>query len=76
MANGWTLERRQRASAMIHQWQPWKHSTGPTTAEGKARASRNGWKGGTRPLLRSLARELREHARTLKRMPRSGSSSR
>ena len=29
-------------------WQPWTRSTGPRTAEGKARSSRNAWKGGVR----------------------------
>ena len=60
MANGWTPERRARQAALIQQWQPWKKSTGPTSAEGKVRASRNANKGGVRPLLRDLARELRE----------------
>jgi hypothetical protein len=31
---------------------------GPRTAEGKAAASRNGWKGGHREMLRELARAL------------------
>lgn len=60
MANGWTPERRARQAALIRQWQPWKNSTGPTSDEGKGRASRNADKGGVRPLLRNLARELRE----------------
>ncbi len=33
-------------------------STGPRSAEGKARASRNAWKGGSRPMLRALAQAL------------------
>lgn len=33
-------------------------STGPKSAEGKAKSARNGYKGGFRPKLRTLAREL------------------
>jgi len=35
-------------------------STGPKSQDGKAASARNAWKGGVRPLLRDLARELRE----------------
>lgn len=45
---------------MIHRWQPWKQSTGPRTAEGKAKVAMNAWKGGTRQQLRDMARALRE----------------
>ena len=45
---------------LIRQWQPWKHSTGPKSAEGSATSARNAWQGGTRPLLRDLARALNE----------------
>jgi len=57
-ARNWTTEQRQRQGASIHAWGPWNHSTGPRTAEGKAIASRNGWKGGTREMLRELSRAL------------------
>lgn len=59
MGNGWTPERRQRQAAAIKQWKPWVRSTGPRTEEGKALASRNGWKGGRRPLFRAMAAALR-----------------
>ena len=59
MATPWTLERRQRQAELIRQWQPWKQSTGPRTSEGKARSSRNAFKGGHGQRLRELARELR-----------------
>lgn len=59
MASGWTPERRALQSAQIHRWRPWKLATGPTTIKGKARAAKNAYKGGTRGLLRMLARELR-----------------
>ncbi|PRH81507.1 hypothetical protein C6N40_11865 [Arenimonas caeni] len=59
MANGWTPERRARQAELIRRWRPWEQSTGPRSDAGKARASRNGWKGGVRPALRELARILR-----------------
>ncbi len=59
MANGWTPERRAQQSELIRLWKPWDRSTGPRTLEGKARVSRNAYKGGTRALLRELARLLR-----------------
>ena len=37
----WTHEARQRQSELIRSWQPWQKSTGPTTEQGKAIASRN-----------------------------------
>ena len=42
MRRGLTVKgrRRLRASAKLHR--PWKHSTGPRTAEGKAQAILNG----------------------------------
>lgn len=58
--NGWTAERRQRQAALIRTWRPWARSTGPKSETGKARVSRNAFKGGWRPQLRELARALRE----------------
>lgn len=60
MSHGWTTERRAQQAEAIRRWKPWEASTGPRTAEGKRRASRNAWKGGERPLLRKLARVLWE----------------
>lgn len=59
----WTPERRARMAELIGTWRPWEKSTGPRTAEGKARSSRNGFKGAQRPRLRALARELDEALR-------------
>jgi hypothetical protein len=59
MANGWTPERRTRQAALIRTWRPWEHSTGPVTAEGKARTARNGDKGGHRVKLRAALSLLR-----------------
>jgi hypothetical protein len=43
---GWSLERRARQAALIRNWRPWKHSTGPKTAAGKARCCDNALKHG------------------------------
>jgi hypothetical protein len=64
-SNRWTPQARERQAKLIHQWQPWKQSTGPKTAEGKVAVSRNAYKGGTRPMLRTMARTLREQQRVL-----------
>ncbi len=64
--NGWTPERRARQAALIRTWKPWEQSTGPRSAEGKATASRNAWRGGLRALLRELSRGLAAHRKRLK----------
>ncbi len=56
--NGWTPERRARQAELIKSWKPWQQSTGPTSAEGKARSSRNAWQGGMRQQLRTLSKDL------------------
>lgn len=58
-ARSWTQEQRERQREAIRSWKPWEQSTGPKSPEGKARVSRNGWKGGTRQMLRELAALLR-----------------
>ena len=68
MANGWTLERRQRQAELIRRWKPWEKSTGPKSPEGKARSAMRGFKGGTREMLRELARMLREQAEVMARI--------
>ena len=65
-ARNWTPEQRQQQADRIRAWSPWRQSTGPRTAEGRATASRNAWKGGTREALRELARLLQSHRDTLK----------
>ena len=37
----WTQEERQRQASLIHNWKPWKLSTGPKTSSGKARSNKN-----------------------------------
>ena len=56
----WTAAERQRQSELIRQWQPWQHSTGARTPEGKALASRNAFKGGFRQELKELRQLLKE----------------
>jgi len=65
MANGWTQERRQRQSELIRDWQPWKQSTGPKTAAGKAKSSQNAFKSGSRPLFRMIDKFLRKQQQSL-----------
>ena len=61
---GWTPERRARHAAAIRRWAPWTKSTGPKTAAGKARSSRNAAK----PHLKSSPDRLLQSA--LKRQKR------
>lgn len=68
--NGWTPERRARQAVLIRIWRPWERSTGPRSPDGKARTSRNGFKGGHRAMLRALARELDEALREQREMLR------
>ena len=62
MATRWTPEARQQQAQAIQAWKPWEHASGPRTIEGKAKASRNAYKGGNRALLRALAATLRDAA--------------
>jgi hypothetical protein len=60
MADGWTPERRARQAELIRQWRPSEENTGPKSPEGKATSAYNVWKGGVEPLMRYLARLLRQ----------------
>lgn len=71
MANGWTPERKAAAAALIRERKPWNRSTGPRTAEGKARASRNAFKGGIGARLRELSRQINAQLRELKRITKA-----
>lgn len=42
----WTEVERQRQAQLIHLWQPWKNSTGPTTKEGINKSKMNAYKHG------------------------------
>ncbi|MBT3204308.1 MAG: hypothetical protein HOM14_19315 [Gammaproteobacteria bacterium] len=63
-----TKATKELQSKLIHRWKPWKKSTGPKTAEGKARISMNAYKGGQRQSGREIARVLREQKRLLEDM--------
>ena len=56
MATSWTPERRARQAVLIRTWKPWQQATGPRTPDGKAKASRNAYKGGHWLMLRELSR--------------------
>jgi hypothetical protein len=57
-ARRWTQEQRQRQAEAIRRWKPWTLATGPTTLAGKAKASRNGDKGGEWRTLRDAIKML------------------
>ena len=61
----WTATERQQQAQLIKQWQPWQHSTGARTIEGKAKASRNAFKGGFRQQLKVLNQLLRDQRSAL-----------
>lgn len=46
--NGWTDARRKRQAMLIQSWKPWERSSGPKSAEGKAKVARNALKHGAR----------------------------
>ncbi|NML85776.1 MAG: hypothetical protein HHJ19_09090 [Polaromonas sp.] len=63
MKSAWTSERREQQSEAIRLWKPWKQSTGPKSAEGKAAASRNAWMGGDWQKQRQVIKALNEAMR-------------
>ena len=66
--HGWTPERRARQSQAIHRWQPWAHSTGAKTPEGKATSARNAYKGGFTAQLRAFTVQTNQMLRAQKDM--------
>ena len=62
----WTKQERHRQAELIKQWQPWLHSTGARTIEGKAIASRNAFKGAIRQQMKALRQLLRNQRSALK----------
>ena len=62
----WTKQEQQRQAELIKQWQPWQHSTGARTIEGKAIASRNAFKGAIRQQMKALRQLLRNQRSALK----------
>ena len=71
--NGWTPERRLRQAEAIKAWKPWEASTGPRSAEGKARVARNAWRGGHRQKLRELVRQVTAEIRGSRKLLRVAS---
>ena len=62
----WSPESRQKQAEAIRKWSPWTKSTGPRTEEGRARSSRNAWKGGLRASLgtyRDVLRQIEQSTR-------------
>lgn len=69
IASAWTPERRARQAELIHTWRPWQASTGPRSAAGKARASRNACKPNSpRRQLMAMKGELAAVLRKLMRI--------
>ena len=62
-ARHWTSEQKKKQAELIRQWSPWKDSTGPQSADGKQRASRNAFRGGIGARLRALSKEINELVR-------------
>ncbi len=58
----WTPAEKQRQAELIRKWRPWQSSTGAKTIEGKAKSSRNAYKGGLRQQLKTLRQFLRKQA--------------
>lgn len=80
--SGWSDARRAKHAALMRRWQPWTKSTGPKTAEGKARSAQNSYKHGNRTIERRRFRSMIaaqkrlhtlaiSHVRTMKRLGRS-----
>ena len=67
----WTEEQCARQAQLISSWQPWARSSGPVTPAGKARVSRNAFRGGARGALRlakEIARLIKDDERCLARI--------
>ena len=65
----WTEAERATQAKLIRQWQPWQNSTGATTAQGKAKASRNAVKHGAYSAdMRMMMQALREQKDAIREM--------
>jgi hypothetical protein len=67
----WSTERKAKQSQAIRQWQPWTKSTGARTSQGKDVVSRNAFKGGHRPHLRQLAKDLAQECQHTQQLVRA-----
>jgi hypothetical protein len=68
-ANGRSDARRARQALLIHSWRPWRSSTGPKTAAGKAASSRNAAAapGSVRQQINAIAAEVKAVRRLTRR---------
>lgn len=66
-SSAWTPERRARHAEAIRRWKPWEKSTGPRSAAGKARSSRNAMLSPLRLHLHKLKLQLDWEWRELER---------
>jgi|GEM_PF-6512093 len=81
-AKGWSKERRAAQAARCKAQQPWRHSTGPKTARGKALSARNATRHGYRSKAwlaevarcRKLFRLLKIYMRVLRSCAHKGFS--
>jgi hypothetical protein len=65
----WTPEERLRQAELIRNWQPWNHSTGATTEQGKHKASSNAFKHGLYTQdMRRMMQALKEQQEALQEM--------
>lgn len=68
----WTDERRQEQRERINAIKPWLKSTGATTAAGKAKSSRNAFKGGIASNINELVKQanamFKEQREAIKRI--------
>lgn len=62
----WTAEQRARQAELIRTWKPWEKSTGAKTEAGKAKVSRNAWKGNHRQQVREMTRLVNQEIRRAK----------
>ena len=74
MANGWTDERRARQAEAIWRWRPWEKSTGPKTDEGKAKASRNAYKGSEWHAVREMSKAMHAMLRAQRKQLRDATA--
>ena len=66
-ARNWTPEQRKKQAEKIRKWKPWAQSTGPRSAEGRAKSARNSFRGGLRHVLREISLALRAQKEILDR---------
>lgn len=66
-ARTWTPEQREKQRQAIQRWQPWAQSTGPVSAQGKSKSSRNAAKGGLGAKHRQELRRMKELLRDFRR---------